>query len=212
MQRSPITPIVLATLVAALIASLLAFTVTRSLRGDQEPGPLVPVALETPSTFTAPITSTTEVAPPEPASPPAMSLAVEPRPAPEAAVSIDWTTQAEDFATAFGTAHTTSDIDHLLATLHPVVFTTFGYDTCSDYVASTMGSIRDLRVLLVGEPTSYELTSPGGPVLFDDAIAVFGEWYVSSSGERQSFEFHLVPTAVGLAWLTTCGQSKVASA
>lgn len=222
MQRSSITPMVLLTLVATLVVSLLAFGGTRALRGDQEPARLVPVTSESSATYTpsstAPSTSTSTSTSPspsvprssEPEAPRTPSLVIQPTP--EQADSIDWTTQAEDFAAAFGTAHATRNIDHLLATLHPVVFTTFGYDTCSDYVEATMGSIRDLRVLLVGEPATYELASPSGPVLFDDAIAVFGEWYVSSGSERQSFEFHLVPTAVGLTWLTTCGQPKVASA
>ena len=132
--------------------------------------------------------------------------------APAPAEIVEHRAAAERFVMSFDLAHQSGDVGYLLATLHPKVSAGFGVEQCSEYVRQTLGSIRDMRVLLIAEPTTYELQGPTGPLTFNDALPVYGEWEITATGERHSFEFHLAPTDSGYAWLTTCGQPKATEA
>ncbi len=133
-------------------------------------------------------------------------VANPPLPQPDEAPTNNDLRLAETFVDAFAQAHAEGDLGFLLGTLHPEVYASFDAQTCAEYVQQTMGSIQDMTVVGVGEPTTYELQRSGNdPLVFENAVPVAAEWTIAQSGLIQPVIFHLVDHDNTLRWLTTCG-------
>lgn len=113
--------------------------------------------------------------------------------------------QALRFVHRFDAAHASGDLEFLVAMLHPAAEATFGQQRCLEYTRATMGSVQNMTVIEIGEPTTFVLPTPGGELEFVDAIPVSAEWINTQNGETDIGSFHIVPADGQLHWLTTCG-------
>lgn len=160
-----------------------------------------------------PAATVAEEATPTGSAPPDTGSGVVPPEQPTAAASLEPVARTENptsgvvaWVEQFSNAHESGDVEQLLATLHPSVPEAYGVGVCEEYVQVTLGSIRNMEVVSVSQDGGYQLPAPGGAISYPDAIAVNAQWTISASGETVALEFHLVPTADGLAWLSTCGE------
>ncbi|GEM_PF-4355918 len=210
----------IAALAGALVAALIGYAAARTVTADSSPqaSPSSSSLILTPATVADPTAYPSSAETPPASGHSRVVTAVE---VPELALDNgpgdvepqpDYFALAESFAADFGAAHESRDLGHLLDTLHPRIPSAFGGERCEAYVSQTLGSISDMVVLIVDRPTTFELLSPSGDLVFDNALPVYGEWAITSTGERMTFAFHLVLTDEGPRWLTTCGIPEPAAA
>jgi hypothetical protein len=167
--------------------------------------PSAPVATTPPATPTSTTATSTVGAPPVLADAPVAHapVSVEPTPPQRARAGVDHAADVADWIARFDAAHQARDLGFLLDTLHPTVSESYGTSVCEGYVESTMGSVHDVEVLRVGDPTPFEFPANSGQIR--ETVPVTARWTETPTGNSAVVDFHLVPTPSGYAWLTTCG-------
>ncbi len=113
--------------------------------------------------------------------------------------------ELQEFFNTYNARFQATDVDGLLALLHPAVLDLYGQDACQDYLSSVIDNTIQIEVLQLQafEPWTWEID--GHSTLIEDAYSI--QAWVTSGGQTIQQSMHLGLVEDGsITWFTDCGE------